>query len=163
MTKLGIALVALVVVALAAWWVREASLSDEERIQRHLHTMAAGFDEGDVGDCIGPLASDFTAARTGVERDDVRRGLIGFFLRDRAAGARLHHVELGDPTIVVGPEGEDPRAAQVVVEATFLRRSPGGQFAEVVWRVSFDAQLEERGDWQIVSAEARTLEGRPLR
>lgn len=162
MTRLGIALLLIPLALLGAWGVRNALRTDEERIVRQFRSMAAGFDDGDVGDCIRPLAGDFEAEPWGAGRDDLRRGLIGFFLRDRAGGERAHRVELGEPT-VEEIYGVEPREAEVSCEATFLRRS-SGDAPVPVWRIVIDAHLEDDGGgWRIDAAEVRTIEGRPPR
>jgi hypothetical protein len=168
MAKAGLALFVAVCVAVLAYRLYLASLSDETRIRKMLEAVADGFNDASASRISDRLTADFSVERGGLGRREVHAFLVQFFFqeRDHKSGKPLWRVELRPEDIdlrIEEGEQDGPHTAHVEVTARFVRLSgpdsqpAGGTPATAV----FSGVLKKKeGSWLIDSASHRLLEGR---
>lgn len=152
-------LFALVVIDFA----RRSLASDEARIRWLVEAMAEGFEDRSAGRAVGGLAKDWRDLTSGIEREELRQGLVAWsFERRDSAGEAPYRVELPEERFEVALDPEDEDAARLACVARFLERD--GEDAErVVWEVAIEAELERREEgWRIVRTTHETLLGRRI-
>jgi hypothetical protein len=157
-------LLLLTLVVLLLWiggrWLVYALASDETRIRWMLGTMEEGYNSGDVGDAVGPLARDWSHEGHSLDRELVKGGLIRESLQDRDPETKelMRRVELDGETLVVTVDGD---AATLEVEASFARQREGAW--ETTWRALVSGELRRGEDgWEIHRTRHRDLEGTQL-
>lgn len=113
--------------------------SDETLIRWAIEDMEEGYNEGDVGDAIGPVHERWAHEGYEFDRELLRAVLVGEFLQDRDPETKklLRRVRLVEDSLVVEAEGDGARAR---VEAVFSRREQGE------WRDVWHAHVES--DWR---------------
>ena len=155
----------LAVLGLVALWFLGRALvyalvSDETRIRWHVESMAEGYNEGDVGDAIGPIHRDWKHEGTELSRDLLHGGLVREFFQDRDRETRklLRRVAIDGESIEV--RVTDDRA-EVELEAAFERMEDGAWVPR--WRARIHGELE-RGDdgWSFRRTRHENLEGTQL-
>ena len=136
-----------------------ALASDETKIRWMVQDMVEGYDEGDVGDCIGPFAADWRHEGHEITRELLRGALIQTVLeRDPATKERVSRVDLDEDALVVTVDGA---SAHVAGEARFSRLRRGAW--EPVWTMRAEAELEKREEgWKIVRSRHQDVKGTEL-
>jgi len=102
-------LLGLVVLVLGGRALFRALASEETKIRWRLERMEAGYDEGDVGDAIGPIATDWRhEGYPNATRDQVRAGLAHRTLtqRDRETKELRHRVDIDWETLEIEVDGD---------------------------------------------------------
>jgi hypothetical protein len=152
---------AILVVALAANWVRRALMSDEARIRELLETMADGFNRSRTGDCLDGLAEDFREETTGVDKGSIGNFLRLLFLRERDPQTKkfTYRVELPEAELKIEVSAKQEGQARVDLVADFFKLA--GEDWKLFWKARITADLEEGEDgWQVKRSRHETLEGR---
>jgi len=153
-------LLATVIVVLGTRAIVRSLASDETKIRWTLEALVEGYNEGDVGDTVRPIAGDWRHEGYGFDRDDVRGKLIAEFFQDRDPKTKqlTRRVALDDDTIEIEVAGE---LATLTFDAGF-ERVKDDLWTEV-WRARIEADLE-RGDsgWLIHRTRHTDLLNTPL-
>jgi len=136
-----------------------ALASDETKIRWLVERMVAGYAEGDVGDCIGAFAPDWTHEGHEITRELLRGALIQTSReRDPATKQSLSRVDIVEDMLSVTVEGDSARLA---CEADFSRLRKGTW--EPTWTMRAEADLTRGEDgWKIVRSRHQDLRGTEL-
>jgi hypothetical protein len=156
--KIALGLVALAALYLGCRWLVRALASDETRIRWLVERMEQGYDEGDPGDCVGPLAADWRHEGYELNRELLFGGLLQIAMQERERETRelLTRVELSGLRISVSGD-----TAELECEAAFSRRRRG-EWQET-WRMRAWAELVDGDDgWEIVRSRHQDLRGTEL-
>ena len=141
-------------------WIVIALASDETKIRWLVENMEDGYNEADAGDCIGPLAEDWTHEGYEVERELIRGAILQDYLqdRDRETKKLRRRVDVDHDTLVVEVDGD---TARFTVEVTFERLREGEW--EETWRMRAQAELQAGEDgWKIHRTRHEDLRGTQL-
>lgn len=142
--------------------VREARTDPVARIRALLESMADGFSDGSPGRAVRGLSEAWRDADSGIDRDQLRAGLAGFFLqegRDALTHELAWRAELPPDELHIVWDPQLPDRATAEGRALFHRRS--GASERVAWELGFVAEFELGDDgWRIARTETRTLSGR---
>jgi len=174
--KAGLALFVAACVAIVAYRLYLASLSDETRIRKMLEAIAEGFNEASASAVSDRLTADFSVERGDLGRREVHAFLVQFFLqeRDHRSGKPLWKVELRPEDIelrIEEGEHDGPPPARAEVTARFVKLSAadaqpgepaeGSRHRPAPVEARFSGVLKKiEGRWLIDSANHRLLEGR---
>ena len=171
LVKAGLVLFVAACVAILAYRIYLASLSDETRIRKLLEAVADGFNDASASRISDRLAPDFSVEGSDLGRREVHAFLVQFFFRerDRKSGKPLWKVELRPEDIdlrIEEREQEGPPTARVEVTAQFVKLpAPDSKSGEnpgpAPARVMISGVLKKiEGRWLIDSASHRLLGGR---
>ncbi len=153
-------LLATVIVVLGVRAIARSLASDETKIRWRIESMVEGYNTGDVGDAIGPLAKDWRHEDFPYDREAIRGGLIRESLqdRDRETGKLRRRVELDADTLSIQTADD---TATLEVEASF-QKLEGDEWTER-WRarISGDLRNGENG-WFLFASRHEDLVGTPL-
>ncbi len=141
-------------------WIVIALASDETKIRWLVENMEDGYNEADAGDCIGPLAEDWTHEGYEVERELIADGIRRDYLQDRDRDTKklLRRVDIDEDTLVVEVDGD---TARFTVEVIF-ERLQNGEWEET-WRMRAHAELRAGDDgWKIHRTRHEDLSGTQL-
>jgi len=155
-----VVLLAAVIVVFGARAIVRALASDETKIRWRIESMAEGYNSGDVGDAIGPLAKDWKHEGFPYGREDVRGELVREFFqeRDKKTGKPTHKVELDEDTLQVDVQGD---AATLQVEASFQEKD--GEAWVERWRARIHGDLAKgENGWFFHHTSHEDLVGTPL-
>jgi len=151
----------LIVAALAALYLGARALlgalaSDETRIRRLVEQMEQGYDHGDVGDCLGPIARDWRHEGHELTREDLRGALLqASFERDRETRQLTTAVDVEPDSLVITVDGDHATLSAVAA----FKRLRAGAWQES-WRARIEAELVDGEDgWQIVKSRHEDLAG----
>lgn len=150
-------LLALVIIVLGGRAIVRSLASDETKIERLVESMIAGYNAGDVGDTLRPLAKDWSHEGLSWGRQDLRQGLIAEFFQDRDPKTKklMRRADWDPESLVIEVTGD---TATFELDAT-LSRSRGGAW-EVKWRIHLTAELELGSNgWFIQRTRHDDLEG----
>jgi hypothetical protein len=157
--RLALLLVAVALTSFLGRALYRALASDETKIRWMVADMVRGYDEGDVGDCIGAFAESWRHEGSEITRELLRGALIQTALeRDPATKRQSSRVEIQAESLVVTVAGDK---ARLECEARFSRLRHGEW--EPTWDLHAEAELEkgEHG-WRIVQSRHRDLRGTEL-
>jgi hypothetical protein len=149
--------------ALIAYRIYLACLSDETRIRRMVAAMESGFNEGRTGALVDRLAEKFTEEASGLGREEVRMFLARFFLTERLPKShRLRYqVETAPGEVLVSLSETERDRGRLEVTARFFTRNDRDDSRSGSGAVLFSGELvKESGEWRILRAKAKLLEGR---
>ena len=157
--RLVLLLLAVVACSFLGRALYRALASDETKIRWMVRDMVEGYDEGDVGDCIGPFAEDWRHEGHEITRELLRGALLQTALeRDPATKQQLSSVDLDEDSLVVEVDGA---SARVACEARFSRLRRGAW--EPAWTLRAEAELEKREEgWKIVRSRHQDVRGTEL-
>ena len=137
-----------------------AFVSDETKIRWLVEEMEAGFNAGDLSDCVGPLDDDWSHDGHSLTLEYLKGGLFQAFReeRDRETGKRTSKIEIAEDGIYVEVEDE---AARIEVEARFSRFKR--DVWEETWHIRVFGDLEKGEDgWKITRTRHDDLKGTQL-
>ena len=152
---LGLAVVFLLL--LGKMFVR-ALADDETKIRWIVEEMRDGYNDGGVGDVVGPLHLDWRHRGSGVDRDLVRGGLVREFFQDRDPKTKqlLRRVDFDPESIAIEVDGD---AATLELVAAFSRLRGAGEWEEV-WRARIEGDLLRVDDrWRLHRTRHEDLDG----
>ncbi len=148
----------LLLLVLGARALFRALSSDETKLRWRLEAMEEGYNEGDVGDAIGPIARDWKHDGAGeVTRDYVSRGLAyrSFQGYDQATDERIWRLEIDWDSLLILVEGDEATTEFV---ATFLERGRDGWNVE--WKLEADCRWRRSSEgWFLYASSHENLEG----
>ena len=153
----GLAILVMLVVGVRTLYF--ALASDETKIRWLVEQMEEGYDEGDVSDCVGPLAKDWRhEGQSELDRDLLKGGLLREFLqegRDSETKERTRKVDVVDDSLSIAVTDE---TATLSVRVAFSRKRASGW--EETWRAEIEADLRDGDDgWKIVKTRHADLDG----
>lgn len=131
---------ALLVLILGTRALFRALAADETKIRWMLEEMEEGFNEGDVGDTIGPIGRDWSHdLDPRASRDNVRQWLVGrsFQGRDSETKKLLTRMDLDFESLVITVDGET---------ATFEIPGVYEKMEKEEWTVEW--RFLARGEWR---------------
>ena len=149
-----------VIVVLGGRAIVRGLASDETKIRWRLETMTEGYNTGDVGDAVFPLAKDWKHEGFPLDRETMRGVLIreSFQNRDHETHKLMRRVELDDDSLVIEVDGDK---ATFEVEASF-QQAEGDEWVEG-WRARIHAELRKgENGWFIHATRHTDLVGTPL-
>ncbi len=141
-------------------WLVRSLASDTTKIRWIVESMEEGYDEGDPGQVVAPLAQDWRHEGHGLDRDLLLGGLFQTAIRDRDEETKqlLTRVDIDMDSLAIAVEGE---TAELDCDATFFRLRKGAW--EPVWAMHAEAELAKTDDgWQIVKSRHADLRGTQL-
>ena len=141
-------------------WLFIALASDETRIRWLVERMEQGYNRADVGDCVGPLADDWSHEGYAVDRDLIANAIRADYLRDRDRETKelRRRVDVDEETLDILVDGEK---ALLSVEVSF-ERLDRGEWAET-WALRAAAELRATEDgWRIHRTRHEDLRGTQL-
>ncbi len=152
--RIGIGIVAAVLLIGGGLALRSALRSDEDRIRDVLDTLVRRFNAPNPGDIDDGFTEDFEDEGSGLTREDVKRGML---LLARTAGRPFpYQVHLDAEDLLILVDGDDATAEGAAI-FDVLR---GTEWSEI-WRMGFRLDLrKDGGDWRIRRASTRTESGR---
>jgi len=157
---LAIAIV-LVVVILGARALLRSLAPEETKLRWRLEQMEAGYNEGDVGDTIRPIARSWGhEGHPGLDREAIHGQMVREFFQDRHPETRelLRRVDLLEETLVLELEGD---SAAFTVEVLFERLVRDSW--STAWRAELSGQWRRgEGGWLLERTSHRNLENTQL-
>ena len=157
MKRLFLLALAAVVLLLVGKMVVRALADDETKVRWIVEEMRDGYNEGDVGDVVGPLHREWSHRGSGVDRDLVRGGLVREFFQERDPKTKqlTRRVDVDLDALEIDVAGDE---AALGLEATFSRRR--AEAWEPVWRARIDAELVRvDGRGRLLRSRHEDLEG----
>jgi len=157
MKRLFLIALAAVVLFLVGRMVVRALADDETKIRWIVEEMRDGYNDGGVGDVVGPLHLEWRHRGSGVDRDLVRGGLVREFFQERDPKTKqlTRRVDVDLDALEIEVTGDE---ATLGMEAAFSRWR-GEQWAEV-WRARIEGDLVRvDGRWRLLRSRHEDLAG----
>ncbi len=152
--RIGIGIVLALLLLLGGFGLRHLMRSDEDRIRSVLETMVRRFNAPDPGDFGEGFSEDFEEESTGLDREDLERGMV--FLARTAGRPFPYQVHLDEEDLLILVDGNDG----TVEGAAIFDVMRGSEWTEM-WRMGFRLELrKEAGTWRVRRAKTHTESGR---
>ena len=158
--KIGLALVALGLLAVLVRTVVRMLRSDETRIRQAIQDAAGGFGDARMDPILDVLARDFVDETSGFRREDLRAALASAFFSEKDPETRgfPYRLEIADDALAIRVEKGEPDRATATFPGVVVDVRGGAR--REAWSFTVEGHLEEREDgWQFVTSTHETTGG----
>lgn len=158
--RIGLALVALGILAAVARVLVLKLASDETKIRWAIQDAAEGFGEARMDPILDVLARDFVEETSGFRREDLRAVLASAFFSEKDPKTKgfPYRLEIAEDALAIQVEKGEPDRATATFPGVVVDVR-GGQRREA-WSFTVEGRLEEREDgWCFVTATHETTGG----
>lgn len=160
MRRIGLALVALGILAVLARVLVRALASDETKIRRAIQDAAEGFGAARMDPILDVLAREFVDETSGFRREDLRAALASAFFSEKDPETKgfPYRLEIAEDALEIRVEEGEPDRATATFPGVIVDVRGGAR--REAWSFTVEGRLEEREDgWCFVASTHETTGG----